>query len=208
MSSLKVPRGMGVSAEARKRTYATAILLAVLLLVATVSSVAALRQVFGSKPIVAPNFALIDQNAQPFTLSALRGHPVALFFGYTHCPDECPLTLSHLAKAVHAQGVPRDIRVVFITVDPVRDSPAVLKHYVRLFDPDFTGLTGSFTALNRVYADYHATHQDAPADHDRSEGLLEHGTTVYYVGRDGTIKCYGYWDDAVSEIAQNFRVFQ
>jgi protein SCO1/2 len=195
MSSLKVPLGMGV-------------FVAALLLAASVSSVAALRQLFDSKLVVAPNFTLIDQDAQPFTLSALRGHPVALFFGYTHCPDECPLTLSHLAKAVHAQGVPRDIRVVFITVDPVRDSSAVLKHYVRLFDPDFTGLTGSLTALNRVYAGYHATHQDAPADHDRNDDPLEHGTTVYYVGRDGTIKGYGHWDDAAPEIAQNFRVFQ
>src|ERR1035441_5542251 len=99
--------------------------------------IAALWRSFGPKLIVAPNFALIDQDARPFTLSGLRGHPVVVFFGYTHCPDVCPTTLAHLARALHSPTVPRDERVAFIMVDPDHDSPSVLKRYVQLFDPRF-----------------------------------------------------------------------
>jgi protein SCO1/2 len=179
------------------------------LLVASCASVAALRQVFGSNAaIVAPDFTLIDQNAQPFTLSELRGHPVAFFFGYTHCPDECPGTLQRLAKALRAPGVPRDIRIAFITVDPSRDSPLVLKRYVRIFDPNFIGLTGSSAALNRVYAGYHIPLRAAPAGRAQNAASIEHGTTIFYVGRDGAIKSYGHWDDTTLEIAESLRGFQ
>lgn len=199
---------MRSSAKPSKRLYTMTALLIALLLVASAACIAAVRQLFGSKAVVAPDFTLIDQNAQPFTLSTLRGHPAALFFGYTHCPDECPATLRRLSTAVHAQGVPRDVRIAFITVDPERDTPPVLKRYVRIFNPDFIGLTGSFTALTRVYADYHVPRQTAPADRYQNASPLEHGTTIYYVGRDGVIKGYGHWDDAMPKIAANFRVYQ
>lgn len=199
---------MKTSAMPDKRTYAMTALLVILSLVTSAAGVAALRQLFGSKAVLAPDFTLIDQNAHPFTFSTLRGHPAALFFGYTHCPDECPATLRRLAKAMHAEGVPPDVRVAFITVDPEHDSPPVLKRYVLIFNPDFIGLTGSFTALNRVYADYHVPRQIASAGRDQDASPLDHGTTIYYVGRKGVINGYGHWDDATREIAENFKAFQ
>ena len=157
---------------------------------------------------VAPDFALIDQDARPFKLSGLRGHPVVVFFGYTHCPDVCPTTLAHLAKAVHSPTVPGDEHVVFITVDPDRDSPSVLKRYVRLFDPEFIGLTGSLKSLEPVYAAYHTARQAVPNNHGPNDYSIVHGTSLYYVGRDGIMKGFGSWEDDTPELTQDLKRFQ
>jgi protein SCO1/2 len=184
------------------------IVLSIVLVAIATFSGAALWRTFGPHPAMAPDFTLIDQNGQPFTLSSVRGHPIALFFGFTHCPDECPTTLAHLAHAVHAPGVPHDTRVAFITVDPGRDSPATLKRYVRLFDPQFIGLTGALGQLNPVYDAYHTARQAVPVNRKQSDDSFEHGTTVFYVGRDGTIKGQGQWDDVPAQIARDFRSFR
>jgi protein SCO1/2 len=136
----------------------------------------------------------------------LRGHPLALFFGFTHCPDKCPTTLAHLAKAVRSAGVPRDVRVAFITVDPQRDSPAALKRYVRLFDPNFIGLTGLSNELNPVYDAYHTLRRAAPQNGQPGDEAFEHGTAVYYIGREGAIKGVGQFDDSPAEMIRNFMV--
>jgi protein SCO1/2 len=187
---------------------ALGILVVVLLLATTALCSAARWGVFGSDPATAPDFTLVDQDGRPFTLSKLRGAPIALFFGFTHCPDECPTTLAHLAKALHAPGVPADTRVAFITVDPARDSPALLKRYVGLFDRRFVGLTGVLRDLTPVYAAYHMPRKAARIDNEHGDDSFEHGTTVYYIGRDGTIKGSGSWDDAPEQMAQDFRSFQ
>jgi protein SCO1/2 len=87
-------------------------------------------------------FSLIDQNNAAFTAARLKGAPTLVYFGYTHCPDVCPVTLLQLAQVVKSGVVP-GLRVVFITVDPARDTPAQLAQYVHAFDPDFIGLTGT-----------------------------------------------------------------
>jgi len=186
----------------------TVMFLAALLSAVIALPVAVLWRSFSPQTALAPVFTLIDQVRQPFTLSTLRGHPVVLFFGYTHCPDECPTTLARLAKAVRASGVPSDVRVAFITVDPERDSPATLKRYVRLFDPGFIGLTGSLRTLSPVYAAYHTAREIDQVDHERHDYSITHGTTIYYVGRDGSIKGVGQWDDAIAEIVRDLRSFQ
>lgn len=96
----------------------------------------------------APDFALTDEQGQPFKLSDLRGKWVLLAYGYTHCPDVCPLTLSRLRdvkKAVDANG--DQVQVVFVTIDPERDSADIMQKYVghfdNLFPQKFKGLTGT-----------------------------------------------------------------
>jgi protein SCO1 len=170
--------------------------------------IAALWRSFGPKLIVAPDFALIDQDARPFTLSGLRGHPVVVFFGYTHCPDVCPTTLAHLARVLHSPTVPRDERVAFIMVDPDHDSPSVLKRYVQLFDPRFIGLTGSLTRLEPVYSAYHIGRQAVPANHGPNDYSIVHGTSLHYVGRDGLMKGFGSWEDDTPEFARDLKRFQ
>src|SRR5512143_2985096 len=96
----------------------------------------------------APDFALTDENGRPFKLSDLRGKWVLLAYGYTHCPDVCPLTLSHLRdvkKIVDANG--DRVQVVFVTIDPDRDTADIMRQYVghfdQQFDQKFKGLTGT-----------------------------------------------------------------
>lgn len=89
-------------------------------------------------------FTLTDQNGRTFGLDQLRGKWSLLFFGYTHCPDVCPLTLAVLNNFFnHEKGKYKDIQVAFVTVDPGRDTRQRLKKYVQYFNPGFIGLRGS-----------------------------------------------------------------
>lgn len=97
-------------------------------------------------PISIESFAVLDQHGNPFTEGGLRGKWSLLFFGYTHCPDICPLTLS-VIKQVYEQlaqsGDADDVQVLFATVDPERDTPEKLSSYLAYFNPDFIGLGGT-----------------------------------------------------------------
>jgi len=99
-----------------------------------------------------PDFTLTAQDGTPFTLSEQRGEVVALYFGYTHCPDVCPLTLSNLARV--RNGLPEDLRddlqVVMVTVDPTRDTVEVMADYVPVFDASFIGISGTPAEVERV----------------------------------------------------------
>ncbi len=150
----------------------------------------------------APDFTLIDQDARTFRLSAWRGHPAVLFFGYTHCPDVCPTTLARIAKALSAHGVPPDTQVALVTVDPARDTPAVLKRYLRLFDPRFRGLTGSLPKLTSVYTAYHVRRKRSAEPDEAANYTVSHGTTTFYIARDGSVHGLGNWDDLPSDIAR------
>ncbi len=86
-------------------------------------------------------FALLDQSGAPFTPERLDGKWSVLFFGFTHCPDICPGTLRLLERA--SPGLPADTQIVFVSVDPERDTPAAVAQYVGFFDPHFVGVTGT-----------------------------------------------------------------
>jgi protein SCO1 len=97
-----------------------------------------------SPPLAAPDLSLTDDRGKPFQLSDLRGQWVLLVYGYTHCPDVCPLTLGNLKAAKQALGAASSrVRVVFVSIDPDRDGIAVMHEYVSHFGPDFIGLSGS-----------------------------------------------------------------
>lgn len=110
-------------------------------------------------------FALVDQNGRRFTDRDLRGRPAAIFFGFTYCPEVCPTTLARHTAALKALGVDADrLRVVFVTVDPERDTPAVMKRYLSDFDGRITGLTGPPSAVQAMLASYHAYARKAPLE--------------------------------------------
>ena len=89
-------------------------------------------------------FALIDEDSRAFSDRDLRGKPTAVFFGFTYCPEICPTTLASLTRWMKALGPDADrLNVVFVTVDPARDTPAALKAFLSPFDPRIRGLTGS-----------------------------------------------------------------
>jgi protein SCO1/2 len=102
-----------------------------------------------AKPIT--DFHLIDSQGRAFSRTSLLGHPTLVYFGFTHCPDECPDTLAVLARVRKQAQVP-GLQVLFVTMDPQRDTPAVLAGYLRHFDPSFLGLTGDAAEIRRIAA--------------------------------------------------------
>jgi protein SCO1 len=102
-----------------------------------------------------PDFRLRDHNGKERTLADFRGKAVVLFFGYTHCPDVCPTTLSDMANALRALGPDGErVQVLFATIDPKRDTPELLKNYVPAFNPTFLGLYGDAAATAKVTKDF------------------------------------------------------
>ncbi|MDT0455564.1 SCO family protein [Streptomyces sp. DSM 41527] len=101
-------------------------------------------------PLAKPDLVLTDTSGKKYDLvEKTKGHPTLIYFGYTNCPDVCPLTMANIAVAVKQlpEAERKDLRVVFITSDPERDTPAALKKWLGGIDKDFTGLTGSFDTI-------------------------------------------------------------
>ena len=152
------------------------------------------------------DFTLTDQHGRPFRLSQYRGRVVVLFFGYAHCPDVCPTTLANLAHARSALGdAGRNVTVAFVTVDPQRDTPAVLRSFVALFDRSFVGLTGTPAQLAPVYRAYHVAHRIVPAPASAAGYDVSHTSLVYFIGRDGRLRGYGDWTDPPDTFEQSLR---
>jgi protein SCO1/2 len=128
---------------------------------------------------------LITQEGRPFGEAETRGKPVALFFGYTHCPDVCPTTLFELSNDLAALGEEaQSLQVVFVTVDPARDTPEVLKEYLSSFDPRIVALTGSIDAIVRLAHTYGTTFRSLRSE----EGYtIEHSPAVFLLGSDGQL---------------------
>ena len=129
-------------------------------------------------------FHLVDQNGKPFSDVDLNGKWHLVFFGYTHCPDVCPTTLNELSLALEQLGKERDeVGVVFITVDPERDTPDILKSYIESFDAPITALTGTPAEVARAAKDYRVYY----AKHPRSDGGydMDHSAVVYVMDPQG-----------------------
>ncbi len=140
-----------------------------------------------SDSAIGGDFTLTDQDARTFSLHDLAGKVVLLSFGYTYCPDVCPLTLSISARVVEdlaERG--RDVVPVFISLDPKRDSPEVLAKYVRYFHPRMIGLTGTPEQLARVAAQYNARFTlQGDAQGDRY--TLDHTANLYLIDPSGAV---------------------
>jgi protein SCO1/2 len=134
------------------------------------------------QPRPVPEVSLIDQSGQPFTTQSLKGHPTLLFFGFTHCPDVCPTTLARLAQIVKAANVP-DLKVLLVSVDPERDTPALLERYVHAFNPDFTGVTGKPEEIDRFAKEFGVA--IAKVDMGGGEYTVDHSAVVTLLNRQG-----------------------
>jgi protein SCO1/2 len=129
-------------------------------------------------------FRLIDQNGRTITDQDLKGYPFLVFFGYTHCPDICPTTLFEISEMLRALGPNADrTRALFITVDPERDTPAVMKDYLSNFDPHVAGLTGDPTQIAAVAKAYRAYYKKVPLDDGGY--TMDHMAVVYLMDKDG-----------------------
>ena len=147
-------------------------------------------------------FALTDVDGRPFTDRSLRGRPAALFFGFTTCPEACPTTLARWTAALKTLGPDADkLRLVFVSVDPERDTPAVLKRYLSDFDPRITGLTGSPGAVGRMLAAYHVYARKVPLD--GGGYTMDHTAATYLFDRDGGFQgLVGYGEPADAQTAK------
>jgi protein SCO1/2 len=129
-------------------------------------------------------FKLIDQNSKPFTDADLKGRPFLVFFGYTHCPDICPITLFEISEVLRAMGKDADRAAgLFITVDPERDTPAVMKDYLSNFDPHLRGATGDQKELTAVEKEYRVYAKKHPLEN--GDYSMDHSAVVYLMDKTG-----------------------
>ncbi|MBA9046840.1 MULTISPECIES: SCO family protein [Streptomyces] len=181
----------------RKKTFAAAALLAAATLTlsacggqkADSSTVSAVSQESGSsgpatvldQPWAKPGLVLTDTHGKKYDLrKETQGHPTLLYFGYTHCPDICPTTMSNIAVAAQKSLTPAqraDLRVVFVTTDPGRDTPAALGSWLKGIDPRFIGLTGDFKSVQAAARSVGISVE--PTTKDKNGKLVSvHGTQV------------------------------
>ena len=129
-------------------------------------------------------FKLVDQNGKTISDQDFKGRPFLVFFGFTHCPDVCPTTLFEVSEVLRALGPDADrMRALFITVDPERDTPAVIKDYLSSFDPHLSGLTGDPTTIAAVAKAYRVYFKKVPLD--QGGYTMDHTAIVYLMDKDG-----------------------
>jgi protein SCO1/2 len=143
------------------------------------------EEYFLAAPLSAPSFTLTSQAGRKVGVGDFPGKLVVVFFGYTSCPDVCPLTLSNLSRVLREMGPAADrIQVLFITVDPDRDTPERLAAYLEAFDPTFVGLTGTEEEIRSVATDfgvYFAKHGEGPSY------TVDHTARTYVIDPQGRI---------------------
>jgi protein SCO1/2 len=153
-------------------------------------------------PRPAPPLRLTDQDDRPFDLVSLRGRPVFVYFGYTHCPDVCPTTLADLRAAIKASGV--DATVVFVTIDPGRDNAAAMKQYVDYYGMDYIGLTGTADEIAATAGAWGVTYGQLPSD-SMSGYAMAHSTDSYLVDGDGQLRHHVFFGAPVDFVADLIR---
>ncbi len=138
---------------------------------------------------------LVDQNGQPVTSAALSGHYLLIYFGYTHCPDVCPTTLNLMSDVLQKLGSRRtNLKAFFVTVDPLRDTPEVMREYLSHFSPYITGLTGTRDDIAATAARFHVPVKPGP------NGTISHGLFIYFFGPDGKLLKSFHPDAGAAEI--------
>lgn len=124
---------------------------------------------------------LIDQLGRPVPGSALAGHYLLVYFGYTFCPDICPATLALMSDVLDKLGARQNLKAFFVTVDPKRDTAPVMRQYLSHFSPEITGLTGSPEDIAATAAKFNVKVSPGPG------GRVSHGLFIYFIGPDGRV---------------------
>lgn len=129
-------------------------------------------------------FELVDHTGAKVSEQALLGKPTIIFFGFTHCPDVCPTALFEMSEVMRALGPDADkLNAYFVSVDPERDTQAVMKDYLGSFDPRLKGLTGSREATDRIIAAYRVYAKKIPLKD--GDYTMDHTALIYLMGKDG-----------------------
>ena len=136
------------------------------------------------------SLSLADQDGRPRTLADFKGKVVVVFFGYTQCPDVCPTTMLELAQVKKSLGPDGDrLQGVFITIDPERDTPAVLKSYMASFDPSFVALRGTLEQTQAVAKDFKVFFAKVPGRNPDSY-TMDHTAGSYVLDADGKVRLF------------------
>jgi protein SCO1 len=151
-----------------------------------------------SPPLKAAEINMVDDHGQTFRLSDMQGKVVLLYFGFTNCPDECPLTMAHIKQALGTIGKDaQEVRVVMVTTDPVRDTPQALIDFLGNFDASFIGIPGNPDDLAKIYKDYGVTVLD---------GGETHSSYTYVIDRNGDLRLLFVPDSGPDDIASDLKI--
>ena len=149
-------------------------------------------------------FRLVDQNGKTVTDADLKGKWSLVYFGYTHCPDACPTALNDISIALDELGPKRDaVRPVFVTVDPERDTPEVLKSYVTAFDAPILALSGTPEEVAQAakgFRVYYAKHPEAGGDYS-----MDHSSVIYVMDPEGRFTASFTQENTPEEIAERLK---
>ncbi|MCC2954052.1 SCO family protein [Massilia sp. IC2-477] len=154
----------------------------------------------------AKGFSLTDHTGKPRTLQDFRGKVVLLFFGYTQCPDVCPTTMAKMATVMKDLGPSsKDVQVLFVTLDPERDTQELLAAYVPAFHPSFIGLYGNQEATARTAKEFKVFYSKRPSGDDPKNYTVDHMTGSYVFDREGRVRLLVRHESEPGAIAADLR---
>ena len=150
--------------------------------------------------------SLTAPDGKPRTLADFRGKAVVIFFGYTHCPDICPTTLADMAGVMKKLGADAArVQVLFVTLDPERDTPDVLAQYVPAFDPGFLGLRGDDAETQRAAKEFKIFYEKRPG---KAPGAytVDHSAQSYVIDPQGRLRLFVRNDRIAQDLAEDLRI--
>jgi protein SCO1/2 len=182
---------------------------AALLLAAALAACSPEAPKFRSTDITGAEFGkaleLTGHDGRPRTLADFRGKAVVLFFGYTHCPDVCPTTLADVAGALKALGPDAArVQVLFVTLDPERDTREILAGYVTAFDPSFIGLSGDAAATQRVAKEFKIFYEKRPGRAPDAY-TMDHSAQTYVLDGEGRLRLLLRQERIAQDLAEDLR---
>jgi len=154
----------------------------------------------------ARTLALTGHDGSPRTLADFKGKVVVVFFGFTQCPDVCPTALAKFAEVAKRLGTDAErMQVLFVTVDPERDTREVLSHYVAAFDPRFLGLYGDADAIARTAKEFKVVYQKQPGKTPGSY-TVDHSSGTYVFDPEGRVRLFVRQDQSVDDLVHDIRM--
>lgn len=149
------------------------------------------------------DFALSDPDGKRRTLADFKGKVVMIFFGFTQCPDICPTALTRAAEVKQQLGAAGDdLQVIFVTVDPERDTPEVMRAYTAAFDPSFLGLRGDLAQTEATAKEFKVFYEKVPT---RTSYTMDHSAFTYLIDRKGRMRVVMRYAQSASEFTADVR---
>lgn len=192
---MRLPIRLPVPASSRRMSFTNIFFVCILLLFSQLfvacGSAHEFNGIVYNPPIVAPELQGIDQKGEPFSMDKVKGKVTLLFFGYTNCPDVCPLTMGQITTIYRQLSADsNELSVIFASTDPERDTPQVLAQYIDLFDSSFWGVQIPQTALAEVMSAYSGLAQkdELPEGKTAEQYTITHSNWIYAIDREGNLR--------------------